>query len=549
METFMKLEHTVVDPRVRRYVWPVRVVWCEGISRRACAALLSEGRKPLPLKHDGTPVSFVLDFGRELHGGLQIDNGITPGHVPVRVRIRFGESVSEAMGETNNDHAIHDQLVQVPWYGATEVGHTGFRFVRIDMLDPGTELSLIKVRAVFLYRDLEYKGAFQCDDERLNQIWQTGAYTVHLCMQDMLWDGIKRDRLVWIGDMHPETMVINSVFGEVDIVPQSLDYVRDQTPLPRWMNGISSYSLWWILVHHAWFLYHGNRPYLEAQRAYLVRLLKQMSTQISPGGAEKMADFRFLDWPSSEDQAAVHAGLQALLVWAFDAGADLCRVLEVPQTVALCMEAKNRLLRYMPPPTPAKQANALLVLAGLADPQHINQTVLAADPLRGVSTFYGYYVLQARAKVGDYAGCLDVIRKYWGAMLDLGATTFWEDFNLDWIRNASGIDKMPSPRKKDIHADFGNYCYKGLRHSLCHGWAAGPTAWLTEHVLGVRPLAPGCRVLEIAPHLPGIKEVEGCFPTPKGIVTISHQCTRNGKIKTHISAPKGIRINQIGCQE
>ena len=54
-------------------------------------------------------------------------------------------------------------------------------------------------------RDLQYLGSFECSDERLNTIWQTGAYTVHLNMQDYLWDGIKRDRLVWIGDMHPET--------------------------------------------------------------------------------------------------------------------------------------------------------------------------------------------------------------------------------------------------------------------------------------------------------------------------------------------------------
>jgi alpha-L-rhamnosidase len=40
-----------------------------------------------------------------------------------------------------------------------------------------------------------------------------GADTVHLCMQDYLWDGIKRDRLVWIGDMHPEVSTINAVFG------------------------------------------------------------------------------------------------------------------------------------------------------------------------------------------------------------------------------------------------------------------------------------------------------------------------------------------------
>ena len=55
------------------------------------------------------------------------------------------------------------------------------------------------------------------NDERLNRIWQTGAYTVHLNMQDYLWDGIKRDRLVWIGDMGPETMTVLSVFGNQDI--------------------------------------------------------------------------------------------------------------------------------------------------------------------------------------------------------------------------------------------------------------------------------------------------------------------------------------------
>jgi len=42
--------------------------------------------------------------------------------------------------------------------------------------------------------------------------------------------------------------------------------------------------------------------------------------------------------------------------------------------------------------------------------------------------FYGYYMLNARAEAGDYQGAMDNIREYWGSMLDLGATTFWEDF-------------------------------------------------------------------------------------------------------------------------
>lgn len=543
----MNLDHSVADPRVRRYVWPSRVVWTQGLDGGEAGRLLSQGKEPLAIKALAEGPSFVLDFGRELHGGIQIENGITPDHAPVRVRVRFGESVSEVMGHTDNDHSVHEVICCVPWYGTVEAGNTGFRFVRVDLLDEGTELVLNKVRAVFLYRDLEYKGAFRCNDERLNAIWETGAYTVHLCMQDMLWDGVKRDRLVWIGDIHPETTVISAVFGEVDVVPQSLDFVRDQTPLPNWMNGISSYSLWWLLVQHSWYLHHGNRAYLEAQRAYIKGLLQRLQTQVADNGAEALGDWRFLDWPSSEDMPAVHAGLHGLLALALDAGAELCDTLGESADAQAARAARARLATYTPPATSAKQANALLVLAGLADAVETNKRVLAAEPLCGLSTFYGYYVLQARAKAGDYAACLDVIRKYWGAMLDLGATTFWEDFNLDWTENAAGITELVPEGMKDIHGDFGNYCYKGLRHSLCHGWAAGPTAWLSEHVLGFRPMQPGCATLRIEPHLGGLTFAEGRFPTPHGVVEVVHQCQADGTVRTKVCAPPDIRVELIGC--
>ena len=83
-------------------------------------------------------------------------------------------------------------------------------------------------------------------------------------------------------------------------------------------------------------------------------------------------------------------------------------------------------------------------------------------------------MLQAMAKAGNYTGALNDIRIFWGAMLDLGATTFWEDFNLDWVNNASRIDELVPEGKKDVHGDYGAYCYLGLRHSFCHGWASGP---------------------------------------------------------------------------
>ena len=42
-------------------------------------------------------------------------------------------------------------------------------------------------------------------------------------------------------------------------------------------------------------------------------------------------------------------------------------------------------------------------------------------------------MLEALAKTEHHSEAMDIIKKYWGGMLSLGATTFWEDFNLEWI--------------------------------------------------------------------------------------------------------------------
>jgi hypothetical protein len=543
-----------VDPRVREYITPHRIVWQSADETvENTEALLAAGSGQVTLDNGNTCVlheggGVLVDFGRELHGGLQIMVGRMKDKTPTRLRVRFGESVSEAMsdigGEKNatNDHAIRDQSVLAPWLGSLEIGNTGFRFVRVDLEDTGRSIPLVGLRAVSLMRDLEYKGSFECSDPRLNRIWETGAYTVHLNMQDYLWDGIKRDRLVWIGDMHPETKTILSVFGGHDIIPRSLDLIRDETPLPKWMNGISSYSMWWILIHHEWYRYTADRAYLEQQRAYLLALLTQLRNCVDADGREDLPEGRFLDWPSRADKQATHAGLHALLVMTLDSGAELCETLGEPEQAAGCRETATRLRGYVPKPGMSKQAAALMALARLSDAGLLNREVMAAGGAARMSTFYGYYVLQARAQAGDIQGCLDCIRDYWGGMLDLGATSFWEDFDLAWTENAARIDQLVPPGKTDIHGDFGNYCYLGFRHSLCHGWASGPTAWMSEHVLGVRILEPGCQRVSIKPHLGDLAWAKGTVPTPRGLIHVSHVKQADGTVASEVQVPTGVEV-------
>jgi hypothetical protein len=184
-----------------------------------------------------------------------------------------------------------------------------------------------------------------------------------------------------------------------------------------------------------------------------------------------------------------------------------------------------------------------MAIAGTMDAKKACDEVVSVGGAKGFSTFYGYYMLEAQAKAGQQQAALDVIRQYWGAMLDLGATTFWEDFDLDWVaQGVTRIDELPQAGKKDIHGDFGAYCYPGFRHSLCHGWSSGPASWLLEHVLGVQIVEPGCKTVRVVPFLGDLQWVEGTYPTPYGAIKISHKKLPNGKVDTKVEAPKGVRV-------
>ena len=554
----------------REYISPTRIVWTQhGENIKNIEYLLREGNGQADLTNSHICVvkstatehpSILLDFGRELHGGLQIVTGMPANHDPIRIRVRYGESASEAMCEIDgkngatNDHAIRDFETTLPWLGVREWGNSGFRFVRIDLLDDNRELHLKEIRAISIMRDIPYRGSFECSDERLNEIWQTGARTVHLNMQEYLWDGIKRDRLVWMGDMHPEVMTVSSVFGYNKVVPKSLELLKSVTPLPNWMNTMYTYSLWWIIVQRDWYHFHGDEQYLENQREYLVGLLDiLLNKRVSEDGFETSGG-GFLDWPSNANKPAMRAGTQALMMMAIKAGAELCSQLGEEAMATRCRDRYARMEQAAPtvveqyfseaehPTAPgSKQAAALMALAGIVDAEKANE-VLTVEGARGFSTFYGYYMLQAMAKAGNYEGAMQVIRDFWGGMLDMGATSFWEDFNIDWLPNAAPIDELVPEGKKDIHGDFGAYCYEGFRHSLCHGWASGPTTWLIRHTLGVEVVEAACKVVKITPHLGDLEWAKGSFPTPYGDITISHTRKADGSIKSEIKAPRGVKI-------
>lgn len=552
------------DEITRAYLYPSKIIWQSdtlGMNVISPEVLLSPYKGQLTTSSEGMSVlksdsnmiaSVLLDYGKELYGGIEIAAGIRSDKNPVKVRIRLGESVTEAMSDCNdnshpgmssatNDHSLRDYTLEIPWLGTVEIGNSGFRFVRIDLIDKGAELPIRSIRAIARFRDIPYLGSFHSSSERLNKIWETGAYTVHLNMQEYLWDGIKRDRLVWLGDVHPEVMTINNVFGDQEVVRKSLDFGRDTTPLPGWMNGMSSYSLWWIITHRDFYLYNGDLEYLREQQQYLTGLINQIKSKIDSTGKENLDGGRFLDWPTSENPEVIHSGLQALMLITMKAGKDIAEWLNDDELEKTCIESIRKLEKHTPSTHQNKQAAALLAIAGILSSEDASNILLKGGA-NNFATFYGYYMLEALALDGKYNEAMQIISDYWGAMLDLGATTFWENFNYDEKHNAVPIDQLPDESKFNIHSDGGDHCYIGLRASLCHGWASGPTSWLTRHVLGIQVIEPGSKVIRISPNLGDLDFAEGSFPTPLGIIKVKHVKQAGEKIESEIEAPEGVII-------
>ena len=554
MEKLKKQGREVLTKRVT--LEPVKVLWKQGeveneqmLLERRSRQISLVASSPVVLKTTSEQqASVLLDYGTEIHGGIRIlvwGEGTGRG---AKVRVRFGESASEAMaeigGENNatNDHARRDLVTEVGMMSMNPIGETGFRFVRLDLLEE-TTLALKAVTAELVYKDVPYRGSFRSSDELLNKIWETGAYTVHLNMQEYIWDGIKRDRLVWVGDMHPETLTIRSVFGADDAVERSLDFIREETPLPGWMNTMAAYSMWYVIIVYDWFLYTGHLDWVKAQADYLKGLSDQLSEHIDSEGKDTVTQGRFLDWPSNDNPVVTDAGVQAIHYLAADSLEKLFEALGEKEYAERCAEDKKRLVRYETDYQEAKQAAALLVLAGLKDADKVNEELLRKNGAAGMSTFMGYYILAARAAAGDYTGCLESIREYWGGMLKLGATTFWEDFDVEWMKNAAPIDRLPEEGEVDVHKTYGRYCYQGYRHSFCHGWASGATAWMSEYVLGVKILEPGCKKVKITPHLGDLDWVEGTYPTPLGEIHIRAEKTAEGT-RVCINAPEGVTVTE-----
>jgi hypothetical protein len=488
--------------------------------------------------------SVVLDFGRELTGRVEL---VSDSDAPAVVTVQMGESESELM---KSPYLGVNQLL-IPAHGTGHGPKTAFRYARVVFVAGAPEVKFKAIRVDHIYYPVEYQGSFESSDPLLNRIWEVGAYTAHLCMQDGVWDASKRDRGRWMGDTDVSGRVIEDVFGEKPLMEDTLDRLMGAEPVDQHVNGIPGYSSFWFTETADFYRHTGDKAFLEREHQRLVELLALVDKEFDERSvyANKSNVWLYVDWSPelNGDTPETRRATTLEFYRAYREGTWMLRELgdtanadKYERRAEQIKAGAEKFLMEGGTFGPRWETNAAAVIGGAASPKEypaIWSKVLSqvgstpgnagagATPLTGeviISPYYNYYVIRAMAEMGHRPEALRWIRMYWGGMLAEGATSFWEAYDPSWY-------------KEDFHSSLKSDNRSGYFVSLAHGWSAGPTAWLMEQVLGINPTGPGFSTVDIRPDLVGLDWVRGAEPTPRGLLKVE---VRGGA--TTVDVPEGV---------
>jgi hypothetical protein len=458
----------------------------------------------------------------------------------MRLEAQYGESVEEALSSPY----LGANEIYVPPYGTAYGPKSAFQYVLVRFLGGSSPLRFKTIDVDFIYYPVKQMGSFESSDPIVNKIWQVGAYTAHLCMQDAIYDGVKRDRLSLAGGLDISGRVINAVFGDRFLIVKSLKALvaGAGNPVSNDVNSIPGFSALWVMCEADYFRHSGDLAHLKSLHESLRGLMEYMATQIDEKGLFRNSNNRstFVDWSPDLDQDSAESRRVTLMEFlrAFYEGAWLLEqvgdVTAAQKFQQIAEKLRADTLKSSLVPTrnifgERWQTNAMAVYAGLADASQraaVWENILSRPYRFNVTPHFNYYAVSAMAEAGRRTEALDWIEDHWGGMLRPETTTFWEGYDSRWP-------------KEHFHGHLQTAHGEGYFVSLCHGWSSGPTAWLMEEVLGIQPTAAGFTKVNIRPDLCGMQWARGAEPCPQGLLKVDYQYDASG-FKARIELPEGV---------
>lgn len=519
---------------------------------------LHQSPDPLEVRSEvGDEVELVLDFGTEIEGEFEM-HFRSPGKGSLS--ISFGESEWEAREwgpqSTCVDHRPRKKNSFIEHEGSHIVSGEagGFRFVRIRALGFYGTLTLDKLVVHARLYGKERLGHFTCEDPFLQRLWNACIYTARVCTRGHeFWDGPKRDRLHWWGDAHACKEAFD--LGYFDPTPSERCFI-DQLPVNSWASQIPAFNF------EAVGMFRSHLDTYGTDRAAIPEMWKKVRAAMdwaltTQTGSDLRIERRedvplffgigFIDWTQQPMGGRLEEIGPVQFFWleALQSAAECAALLKDDDAAARYSQAAGKLrplLRklflcpggfhhtlnlcepqgtpwHMPcepnvhyqktyvekiqygPSGPSLHSNARAVLAGLTEPgeeKEILETLRSPELPPIVTSYYQYYIQEARARCGDVAGAVEHFKDYFGKMLDgHQSSCIWESFE-------------PEVKHGVEHFSLGTW-----PKSLCHPWGTGFLRFVVRHVAGISNLnGGGCLEVDETNLHPVAFRLE--IPTPAG---------------------------------
>jgi len=464
----------------------------------------------------------VVDFGKETFGFVKLHGLKGKG----KLMIYYGESTEEALSTDKCETLDVLELDLATQKDSVVELSKAFRYVNYQK---DGSVSLDSISMLYEYSPVAERGSFTSSDAELNKIYEVAKYTFQLNTREFFIDGIKRDRWVWSGDAYQSYLMNYYSFFDAPTVKRTLWAQRGKDPVTAHINTIMDYSFYWFLGIYDYYKFTGDQKFVSEIYPRMKSLIDYIKgRQNRDGLLEWMpGDWIFIDWADklskegevSFEQLLYCRSLETMALCAKLAGDVTGAATYTKHATALRAKIfdlywnkdKHALVHSRIDGKQTDQVTRYANMFGIffdyftpAQKLEVKQHVLLNDNINKITTPYmRFYELEALCAMGEQPYVLKEMKSYWGGMLNLGATSFWEEYN---------------PTKKDTEhlAMYG----RPFGKSLCHAWGASPIYLLGKYYLGVKPLTAGYQTYLIEPSLGGLSWMEGKVPTADGDISV-----------------------------
>lgn len=239
------------------------------------------------------------------------------------------------------------------------------------------------------------------------------------------------------------------LFFDNDICKRTILALGGKEPISRHINTILDYTFYWFISINDYYTYTGDIKFVKNILPKMKSMMNFCINRVDKNGlmTGKNDDWVFIDWADIDKRGAVCAE-QILFVKALET-MKLCSDLvgaDGTKYYVMAEDIKSKIVKFYWDDEKGafidsfesggrnitRHANIFAMLFELADTNQrkciIENVIMNKDVPSITTPYFKFYELETLCKIGKMEYVTNEILSYWGGMLDLGATTFWEEF-------------------------------------------------------------------------------------------------------------------------